>query len=221
MLQWLEAARPRCVVLEVVRVHVQFPEELGCYALAGALGEVAAANEVTAADMKADVHVWRAFGDAGVVQLDVRGEQFVGCVLVGLVLLLASEHGFQAEVYWRQRMHDMTTYGEIYRPCSGHRIGYYSCTHAHAGSSTHPDVLSQYPQNTHCQSYTHLSDTLSLLYTAYDGTNSVPPAPTSDFCGSPLVQATSAIQIDPHTSCRHVVSCQYRSLTRRAYGPTR
>jgi hypothetical protein len=172
------------------------PEELGCYALVRALGEVAAANEVTAAGMKADVHVRWAFGDAGVVQLGVRGEQFVGCVLVGLVLLPAGEHGFRAKVYWRQRMHDMTTYGEIYRPCSGHQIEY-SCTHAHAGSSTHPDVLSQYPQNTYRQSYTHLSDTLSLLYTAYMP-NSVPPAPASDFCASLLVQATSDTQINSH-----------------------
>ena len=96
--QGLEPARALGVVLEVEGVDVEVTEEFGRDDVVGALGEVAAADEVAAAQVHARVHVGRAGGDAVVVQLDVGVEQVVDCADVVGVLFPALAELFGAEV---------------------------------------------------------------------------------------------------------------------------
>lgn len=99
VLEGLEAAGSLRVVLEVVGVHVELLEQLDGDAVVAALGEVAAADEVAAAQVHADVHVrWQA-DEAVVVQLDILLEHVVGGVHVERVLLEAVQELFRAEVY--------------------------------------------------------------------------------------------------------------------------
>lgn len=76
-LQRLKASGSGRVVLEVVRVHVEIPEELLGDAVVAAFGEVTAVDEVAAAEVDADVHVGGAVGDAVVVESDVVVEGLV------------------------------------------------------------------------------------------------------------------------------------------------
>ena len=75
MLQRLEAARPVGVVLEVERRDVEVLKELLGDDVVGALGEVAAADEVAAAEVDAGVQVRGEAGEGVVVEGDVGVEE--------------------------------------------------------------------------------------------------------------------------------------------------
>jgi len=98
VLERLEATGTLGVVLEVVGVHVQLLEELDGDAVVAALGEVAAANEVAAAQVHSDVHVGGQVDEAVVVQLDVLLEHGVCAVHVCGVFLEAVQELLRAEV---------------------------------------------------------------------------------------------------------------------------
>jgi len=97
----LEASRAGGVVLEVVGIDVELLEELGGDTVVAALGEVARADEVAAADVDADVEVGGALGEGVVVQLDVLVEELFGGLVVQGVFLPALEHLVGAEVCFR------------------------------------------------------------------------------------------------------------------------
>lgn len=67
VLQWLEAAGALGVVLEIVRVDIQFLEQLHGNAIVPALGEVATPDEVSATQVHAHVHVFWKTDEAVVV----------------------------------------------------------------------------------------------------------------------------------------------------------
>lgn len=98
VLEGLEATGTLGVVLEVVGVHVKLLEELDGDAVVATLGEVTAADEVTAAQVDTDVHILGNADEAVVVQLDVLLEQLVGSVDVQGVSLEAVEELLGAEV---------------------------------------------------------------------------------------------------------------------------
>lgn len=97
-LEGLEAASTLGIVLKVVGVDVELLEELGGDAVIAALGEVARADKVAAADVNADVEVSGALGERVVVQLDVLVEELVGGLVVQGVFFPALEHLVGAEV---------------------------------------------------------------------------------------------------------------------------
>ena len=94
----LKATRARSVVLKVVGVHVQLLEKLDSDTVIATLGEVTAADEVTAAQVNTDVHISGKFGEAVVVLLDVLLEHVIGGVHVQRVLLEAVKELLGAEV---------------------------------------------------------------------------------------------------------------------------
>lgn len=99
VLEGLEAAGALRVVLEVVRVYIELLEQLDGDTVVAALGEVAASNEIAAAQVHADVHVrWQA-DETVVVQLDVLLEHVVSSVHVEGVRLEAVQELFRAEIY--------------------------------------------------------------------------------------------------------------------------
>lgn len=98
-LERLEASGTGGVVLEVVGVNVELLEQLGGDVVIATLGEVTATNEVTTADVDADVEVGGALGEGIVVQLDVLVEQLQGSLLVQGVFFPALKHLLGAEVY--------------------------------------------------------------------------------------------------------------------------
>lgn len=98
VLEGLEAAGALGVVLQVVGVHVQLLEQLDGDAVVTTLGEVTAADEVTAAQVDTNVHVLGETDEGVVVQLDVLLEHVVGGVDVQRVLLEASKELLRAEV---------------------------------------------------------------------------------------------------------------------------
>lgn len=75
--QGFETTGTLSIVLEVKSVDVQACEELLGDNVVGALGEVAATNEVAAAQVNTGVHVSGNLADGVVVQLDVCVEQLV------------------------------------------------------------------------------------------------------------------------------------------------
>jgi hypothetical protein len=98
VLEGLEAAGALGVVLKVVSVHVELLEQLDGDAVVSALGKVAAANEIAAAQVHANVHVLGQADEAVVVQLDVLLEHVIGGVDVEGVLLEAVQELLGAEV---------------------------------------------------------------------------------------------------------------------------
>lgn len=140
VLEGLEATCALGVVLEVVGVHVELLEQLDGYAVVAAFGEVAATDEVAAAQVHADVHVgWQA-DEAVVVQLDVLLEHVVCGVHVERVLLEAVQELFRAEVYNNKCEYDPKDRWskEIsYKPGWGRRTGRYGSQHR-TGSSAQP-----------------------------------------------------------------------------------
>ena len=98
VLEGLEATGTLGVVLQVVGVHVQLLEQLDGNAVIATLGEVTAADEVSAAQVDSYVHVLGETDEGVVVQLDVLLEHVVGGVYVQRVLLEAVEELLRAEV---------------------------------------------------------------------------------------------------------------------------
>lgn len=98
VLEGLEAAGALGVVLEVVGVHVEFLEQLDGNAIVATLGEVAAADEVAAAQVNTDVHVLGQTDEAVIVLLNILLEHIVGGVDIQGVLLEAAQELLGAEV---------------------------------------------------------------------------------------------------------------------------
>lgn len=100
VLQGLEAAGARGVVLEVEGVDVEFLEKLLGDHVVGARGKVAAADEVAAAEVDTGVEVGGEEGEGVVVELDVGVEEGVdGDGVIGVGSVTGAEL-FGAEV-WR------------------------------------------------------------------------------------------------------------------------
>ena len=98
VLQGLEATGTLGIVLQIVGVHVQLLEKLDGNSIITTLGEVTAADEVTAAKVNSDVHILGETDEGVVVQLDVLLEHVVGGVDVQRVLLEAGKELLRAEV---------------------------------------------------------------------------------------------------------------------------
>lgn len=77
VLQGIKPAGARGVVLEVEGVDVEFGEQLLGDDVVGARGEVAAADEVAAAEVDAGVEVGGEEGEGLVVELDVGVEELI------------------------------------------------------------------------------------------------------------------------------------------------
>jgi hypothetical protein len=97
-LKGLKATGAFGVVLEVVSVHVELLEQLDGNAVIASLGEVTAADKVTAAQVNTDMHVGGQIGETVIVLLDVLLEHGVGAVHVQRVLLEAGKEFLRAEV---------------------------------------------------------------------------------------------------------------------------
>lgn len=98
VLEGLEAAGALGVVLQVVGVDVELLEQLDGNAVVSTLGEVAATDEVAAAQVNTNVHVLGQTDEAVVVLLDILLEHVVGAVHVERVLLEAAQELLRAEV---------------------------------------------------------------------------------------------------------------------------
>jgi hypothetical protein len=97
-LERLEAAGALGVVLKVKSVDVEVLEQLLGNDVVRALGEVAAADEVAAAQVDTRVHVGGDLAETVIVQLDVCVEEVIDGADVILVLLPALAEGLGAEV---------------------------------------------------------------------------------------------------------------------------
>lgn len=98
VLEGLEATGALGVILQVIGVDVELLEQLDGDAVVSTLGEVAAADEVAAAQVHANVHVLGQTDETVVVLLDVLLEHVVGAVHVERILLEAAQELLRAEI---------------------------------------------------------------------------------------------------------------------------